>query len=133
MNEVDWNVTLVDTGLNSMTGGRVKQCSRILVKNHLCLLMVMVLQICTNSLIDFHEDHEKMVTITAVHPAARFGELEMDGNSVKYLKKTASKTRMDKWWLFCCQPEFFEFIKGDQEILERPIRECGHKKPAHGL
>ena len=55
-----------------------------------------------------------------MHPAARFGELEMDGNSVKFFRE---KPQVKEGWInggyFVCQPEFFEFIKGDQEILER--------------
>jgi len=120
-NELDWKVTLVDTGQDSMTGGRVKRMQPFIGKEPFMLTYGDgVADIDINTLADFHKDHGKMVTVTAVRPVARFGELEMDGNCVKSFKE---KPQVTRGWInggfFVCQPEFFDLIKGDSAILER--------------
>ena len=119
---IDWNVTLVDTGLNSMTGGRVKRLQN-LIGNEPFLLTYGdgLADIDINALIKFHKNHGKMVTVTAVRPVARFGEIEIStDNSVKTFKE---KPHVTRGWInggfFVIQPEFFELIDGDSSILER--------------
>ena len=118
----DWNVTLVDTGLNSMTGGRVKRLQN-LIGNEPFLLTYGdgLADIDINALIKFHKNHGKMVTVTAVRPVARFGEIEIaNDNSVKTFKE---KPHVTRGWInggfFVIQPEFFELIDDDSTILER--------------
>ncbi len=119
--EVDWKVTLVQTGLESMTGGRVKRMQPF-VANEPFLLTYGdgVADINIDALVDFHRSHGKMVTVSAVHPAARFGELDMDGARVASFKE---KPQTSQGWInggyFVIEPEFFELIEGDQTILER--------------
>ena len=119
---IDWNVTLVDTGLNSMTGGRVKRLQN-LIGNEPFLLTYGdgLADIDINALIKFHKNHGKMVTVTAVRPVARFGEIEIStDNSVKTFKE---KPHVTRGWInggfFVIQPEFFELIDDDSTILER--------------
>jgi glucose-1-phosphate cytidylyltransferase len=119
--DVDWNVTLVQTGLNSMTGGRIKRMKSF-IKNEPFLLTYGdgVSNINISSLIDFHQSHGKMVTVSAVHPGARFGELDLEGNKVKTFKE---KPQTTQGWInggyFVVQPEFLDFIDGDSSILEQ--------------
>ena len=120
-NGLDWKVTLVDTGQDSMTGGRVKRMQPYIGNEPFMLTYGDgVADIDINSLVDFHRDHGKMVTVTAVHPAARFGELEIDGNCVKSFRE---KPQVTQGWInggfFVCQPKFFDLIKDDSTILEQ--------------
>ena len=121
LDEVDWNVTLVDTGLHSMTGGRVKRMKRY-IDNETCLLTYGdgLSDIDLNQLITFHKSHGKMVTVTAVHPGARFGELEMKGEQVTSFQE---KPQTGQGWInggyFVIEPEFFDLIQDDKTILER--------------
>lgn len=121
IDEVDWRVTLVDTGLESMTGGRVKRMKKFIGNEPFMLTYGDGLaNIDINALLEFHKSHGKMVTVTAVHPGARFGELVIDGGSVSSFQE---KPQMGQGWInggyFVIQPEFFELIEGDQTILER--------------
>jgi glucose-1-phosphate cytidylyltransferase len=121
LDEVDWKVTLVNTGQNSMTGGRVKRMKPY-IGNETCLLTYGdgVSNVHLDQLIKFHKSHGKMVTVTAVHPGARFGELEMKGDQVTSFKE---KPQTGQGWInggyFVIEPEFFDLINGDQTILER--------------
>ena len=81
--ETDWRVTLIHTGLESMTGGRVKRLQKF-IGNEAFLLTYgdAVADIDIDALIRFHKSHGKMVTISAVHPGARFGELDINNRQV---------------------------------------------------
>ena len=118
---VDWQVTLVDTGDESMTGGRVKRMQSF-IGNEPCLLTYGdgVADIDLDALLAFHRSHGKMVTVSAVRPAARFGELEMDGERVTSFQE---KPQLHDGWInggfFVIEPEFFDLIAGDSTLLER--------------
>jgi len=118
---IDWNVTLVNTGLNSMTGGRVKRMKDY-IGNETFLLTYGdgLADIDINLLIKFHKNHGKMVTVSAVHPGARFGELSLDGDIVTSFKE---KPQTSQGWInggyFVIEPEFFELIDDDSTILEQ--------------
>ncbi len=117
----DWRVSLVDTGLNSMTGGRVKRLQEF-IGNEPFLLTYGdgVANVNINKLLEFHNSHGKMVTVTAVHPSARFGELALEDNTVVSFKE---KPQTGQGWInggyFVVQPEFFELIEGDDTVLEQ--------------
>jgi len=121
LDEVDWKVTLVDTGLHSMTGGRVKRMKNY-IGNETCLLTYGdgVSNVDLDQLITFHKSHGKMVTITAVHPGARFGELEMEEEQVTSFRE---KPQTGQGWInggyFVIEPEFFDLIDGDLTFLEK--------------
>jgi len=118
--DIDWRVTLVDTGSESMTGGRVKRMQSY-IGNETFMLTYGdgVADIDIDALLKFHKRHGKMVTVSAVHPGARFGELEIQKQQVISFKE---KPQLTKGWInggyFICEPEFFDFIIGDQTILE---------------
>lgn len=118
---VDWRVTLVDTGLDSMTGGRVKRMQSFIGSEPFMLTYGDgVANIDLDALLAFHQQHGKMVTVTAVHPGARFGELQIEGEQVSSFQE---KPQMGQGWVnggfFVLQPEFFELIVNDSMILER--------------
>ena len=119
--DVDWKVTLVQTGLNSMTGGRIKRMKPF-INNEPFLLTYGdgVSNINIESLINFHKSHGKMVTVSAVHPGARFGELDLKDDKVKTFKE---KPQTTQGWInggyFVIQPEFLDLIDGDSSILEQ--------------
>lgn len=119
-NGLDWNVTLVDTGRHSMTGGRVKRMQQYIGDEPFMLTYGDgVADINIDVLTKFHQNHGKMVTVTAVHPSARFGELEIEGKNVKTFQE---KPQVTHGWInggfFVCEPEFFNLIKDDSTILE---------------
>ena len=117
----DWRVTLVQTGLDSMTGGRVKRLQSFIGNQPFMLTYGDgVADIDLGALLDFHRSHGKMVTVSAVHPGARFGEREIDSGRVKSFQE---KPQLGQGWInggyFVMQPEFFDLIAGDATILER--------------
>ena len=125
----NWNVELIETGLNSMTGGRLKRMKSYISNDPFFLTYGDgVSDINLHKLLDFHKKHKKMVTVTAVRPVARFGELKIDDGLVKSFKE---KPQTNQGWInggfFVINPEFLEIIKGDKTILERePLeRVCG--------
>jgi len=117
---VDWRVTLVDTGMKTMTGGRVKQMQEF-VGNDTFMLTYGdgVADIDINSLLEFHRKHGKLVTITAVHPPSRFGELQLDGDKVGNFRE---KSQMNSSWInggfLIIEPGFFKFLEGEDTMLE---------------
>ena len=119
--DVDWTVTVADTGLNSMTGGRVKRMKKY-INNETFLLTYGdgLVDIDIKSLIEFHKKHKKMVTVSAVHPGARFGELELKEDNVISFKE---KPQTNQGWInggyFVCEPSFLDLIENDQTILEK--------------
>lgn len=121
LDPVDWKVTLVNTGEASMTGGRVKRMQNF-IGNETCMLTYGdgVADINLDALLAFHRSHGKMVTVSAVRPAARFGELEMEGDQVSSFQE---KPQMHDGWInggyFVFEPQFFDLISGDSTLLER--------------
>jgi glucose-1-phosphate cytidylyltransferase len=117
----DWNITLVNTGEKTMTGGRVKRMQSF-IGNETCMLTYGdgVADIDLNELLKFHRGHGKMVTVSAVRPNARFGELSISGNNVTSFKE---KPQLHEGWInggyFIIEPQFFNLIGGDETLLER--------------
>lgn len=121
VNSVDWNVTLVDTGASSMTGGRVKRMQKYIGDEPFLLTYGDgVADIDLDEVLKFHKSHGKMITMSAVRPTARFGELEIDGGQVRSFKE---KPQLHEGWInggfFIVEPSFFDLIKGDDVMLER--------------
>lgn len=118
---VDWRVTLVNTGDTTMTGGRVKRMKPYIGDEPFLLTYGDgVADIDLNALLSFHRGHGKMITVSAVRPAARFGELELDGARVSSFKE---KPQLHEGWInggfFVIEPQFFDLIDGDSTLLER--------------
>lgn len=121
LEDIDWQVTMINTGMNSMTGGRLKRMKQY-VDNETFMLTYGdgVSNINIDDLLQFHKSHGKMVTVSAVHPNARFGELEINDNKVLTFQE---KPQTNKGWInggyFVVEPEFFDLIEGDNSMLER--------------
>lgn len=119
--EIDWRVTLVDTGLETMTGGRIKRLKSF-IGNESFLLTYGdgVADIDLDALIKFHNSHGKMVTLSAVRPAARFGDLDFDGDRIASFQE---KPQLHEGWInggfFVIEPEFLDLIDDDSQMLER--------------
>ena len=120
-NNFKWNVEIINTGLNTMTGGRLKRLSSFL-KNDTFMLTYGdgVADINIKKLVNFHNKNRKMITLTAVRPPARFGAIKINGNKIKYFKE---KSSIDEGWInggfFVIEPEFLKLIKNDKTFLEK--------------
>ncbi len=124
------NIELVDTGIDTMTGGRIKR-----IQNHIddtfCLTYGDGLSdVDINSLISFHEEKKSLATLTAVHPPERFGVLEL---SEEYVTEFHEKHRGQSSWInggfFVFEPEIFDYINDDTTILERaPLETLAKEK-----
>jgi glucose-1-phosphate cytidylyltransferase len=119
---LNWRVTLVDTGESSMTGGRLGRLRQYLAKETFFLTYGDGLcDMDINALLGFHHGHGRMVTVTAVHPDARFGQLRLteDGKVDRF----AEKPRLDQGWInggfFVMEPGFLDYIEGDDSVLEK--------------
>ena len=111
----DWDIKLIDTGADTYTGGRLKRLEKYLSKETFLLTYGDgVSNININKLIEFHKNHKKIITISAVRPPAR-----LKGSEVLKFKE---KTQLGESWInggfFVINPEFFKFLKGDQTVLE---------------
>ena len=131
IDEIDWKVTLINTGLETMTGGRIKRLKSFIGDETFMLTYGdSVADVNIDDLVEFHNSHGKLVTLTAVRPPARFGALKLKGQRVSYFKE---KSRLDEGWInggfFVIEPEFFKFIKNDSTYLERePLEKLTRKK-----
>ena len=116
----DWKINLIETGTNTLTGGRLKRLEKFL-KGETFLLTYGdgLSNININKLIDFHKNHKKLVTISAVRPPARFGSLSLNGTEVVKFKE---KTQLGESWInggfFVINSKFLELIKNDSTVLE---------------
>ena len=128
----DWNITYVNTGLKTMTGGRIKRIKKHLQNDkYFCLSYGDGLcDVNLKKLINFHKKNKNLVTLTAVRPPARFGAIKIKGKKVNYFKE---KSKLDEGWInggfFVIEPKFLKFIKGDNTFLERePLETVAKKK-----
>ena len=117
----DWNINLINTGLNTMTGGRIKRFQKLIGNETFMLTYGDGLSnININELISFHKSHGKMVTISAVRPPARFGSLKLEGSKVLNFKE---KSQLSESWInggfFVIEPNFLNIIDSDETVLEK--------------
>lgn len=118
-----WKVTLLDTGLHSMTGGRIKRAQEFIGDEPFMLTYGDgVANIDIKNLVEFHKSHGKSMTMTSAQPDGRFGALDIDkDNQVKEFKE---KPKGDGSWInagyFVCEPKVFDYItEGDSTIFEQ--------------
>lgn len=117
-----WRVTLVNTGLETMTGGRVKRIQEY-VGNEPFMLTYGdgVSNVNIKDLIEFHNSHGKIATVTSTQPGGRFGALDL--SETDQVLGFQEKPKGDGYWInagyFVLQPEVFDYIEGDSTILER--------------
>jgi glucose-1-phosphate cytidylyltransferase len=117
----DWMVHLVDTGLQSLTGGRVKRAAKFVGKEPFMMTYGDgVCNIDIPRLLAFHRSHGKLATVTAVRQPARFGDIICDGPMVQRFEE---KSQVGGGWInggfFVLEPEVVEYIDGDLTVFER--------------
>lgn len=126
-----WKVTVVDTGADTMTGGRLKRVAKYLGDKDFCLTYGDGLSdVNITKLIEFHKSSGKMATLTAVQPPGRFGALDLDHDSITSF---AEKPKGDGAWInggfFVLNPKVIELISGDDSIWERePLEKLAKDK-----
>jgi glucose-1-phosphate cytidylyltransferase len=118
-----WKVTLIDTGANSMTGGRIKRVAPYLNNEPFMLTYGDgVSNVDIKALVEHHQSNKKLLTVTAVQPSGRFGALNMAAD-MKTVTSFEEKPKGDGAWInggfFVCQPEVINYIKEDATIWER--------------
>lgn len=117
-----WRVTLIDTGQDTMTGGRIKRVQKYLPNETFMLTYGDGLaDININELVSFHFNHGKLATVTAVRPPGRFGalHLDQDGTVCEFLEKPLGDGTWINGGFFVLEPGIFEYIAGDETIWER--------------
>ncbi|MGQ0542512.1 MAG: glucose-1-phosphate cytidylyltransferase [Blastocatellia bacterium] len=124
-NGIDWRVGMIDTGLHTMTGGRILRL-REWLKDETFMVTYGdgVGNVDIKSLLEFHRDNGKLATVTAVRPPARFGALNLNGDAVC---KFSEKSQTDEGWInggfFVFEPEVLDYLTDDSSILEREALE----------
>jgi glucose-1-phosphate cytidylyltransferase len=117
----DWRVNLVDTGLHTQTGGRVKRCAPLLA-GEACMMTYGdgVGDIDIAKLVAFHRKQGRLATVTAVRPPARFGALVFDGDRVASFSE---KPQVGEGWInggfMVLEPKVMDYIEGDESVFER--------------
>ena len=114
-------INLIDTGLNTMTGGRLKRLSKYLGNETFLMTYGDGLSnVNIKKLVKFHKQKKKLVTLTAVRPPARFGAIKIIKDKVQYFRE---KNNLDSGWInggfFVVNPKFLNFINGDNTYLEQ--------------
>jgi glucose-1-phosphate cytidylyltransferase len=130
---MDWKVTLVDTGLHTETAGRLLR-----VREHLGDETFMltygdgVADVDITKLVDFHQRHGRLATVTAVHPIARFGHIELDGDAVA---EFIEKPQMGEGWInggfFVLEPGVFDHVPGDVDWAREPLQSLARAGELH--
>ena len=115
-----WKITLIETGMNTMTGGRIKRAQKY-IGNETFLLTYGdgVSDVDIIQSIKFHKLNGKTVTMTAIQPEARFGNLDIDEH--QNIKKFIEKPKTEAGWInggfFVCEPEIFDYISEDESCI----------------
>ena len=114
------NIRVINTGISSLTGKRLVELKKELTDTFMLTYGDGLSDINLNELLKFHKKNKKKITMTAVHPPARFGELEIDNNLVK---KFEEKPQLQKGWInggfFVVEPKFLKLIGNKNVMLER--------------
>lgn len=123
-----WKVTIVDTGLNTMTGGRIKRVQKYIGEEDFLLTYgdgVTDLDIAKT--VEFHKSHGKIATMTAVHVEQRFGVLDIDRESLNVTafreKSMADGSRINAGYMVL-RPEIFDYLAGDETVFEQEPLRC---------
>ena len=126
-----WKITLLDTGVHSMTGGRLRRARKYVGEEPFMLTYGDgVSDVNIKALEEYHRSHSGCITMTSVQPDGRFGSLEMDGDRISSFME---KPKGDGGWInggfFVCDPKVFEYLDGDSTIFERePLERMAEDK-----
>lgn len=118
----DWKVTLIDTGQDTMTGGRIKRAAPYIGNERfMCTYGDGVSNVDLKAVLDYHQQHGKLMTLTAIQPEGRYGALDMEEDNT--VNRFLEKPKGDGAWVnggfFVCEPEVLDYIEGDATIFER--------------
>ena len=131
-----WNVKVVDTGLNTMTGGRLKRLKKYIKEENFMMTYGDGLSnVNLKKLLKHHLKFKKYATLTAVRPPARFGAIKLLKDQVTYFKE---KSKLNEGWInggfFVFHKKIFDFIKNDKTYLERePLQYISKKKQLYAF
>lgn len=116
-----WKITLVDTGINTMTGGRIKRVSHFLKEPFMLTYGDGVGNIDLQALLKQHQINKKLCTVTAVQPSGRFGALNLDEKQrvISFMEKPKGDGSWINGGFFVCEPEVINYIDGDSTLWER--------------
>ncbi|OIP95898.1 glucose-1-phosphate cytidylyltransferase [Candidatus Wirthbacteria bacterium CG2_30_54_11] len=121
-NTEPWEVTLVDTGADTMTGGRIKRAKKYVGDESFLLTYGDgVSDVNISEAIKFHRSHGKLVTLTAVQPEGRFGALNIENNTrvTSFLEKPKGDSSWINGGFFVCEPAAIDYVEGDSTMWER--------------
>jgi glucose-1-phosphate cytidylyltransferase len=127
----NWNVELIDTGMDTQTGGRIKRLQPYLGDSTFMLTWGDgVSNVNLDELLAFHRDHGKLATLTAVRPTARFGHLETDGDRViEFSEKPQTREGWINGAFFVLEPQIFDYIQSDRTHWEKePMEKLARDK-----
>ena len=116
----DWNVSLISTGQNTLTGGRLLRLKSNLQSTFMLTYGDGVADVNIEELVKFHRSHGKIATVTAVRPQSRFGGIALNGDIVSSFKEKPLEG--DNWvngGFFIFEPEIFDYLTDDSSVLER--------------
>ena len=115
-----WNIQLIDTGLDTMTGGRLKRIQDK-IDNTFCMTYGDgVSDVNLNNLVTFHKEKKSLATLTAIHPPERFGVLNLSGDYVtEFHEKHTGESSWINGGFFVFEPEIFDYLQNDSTVLER--------------
>ena len=118
---INWRVGVIDTGLETMTGGRLLRLRHWLDDG--CFMLTYgdgLGDIDINALVEFHKAHGRIATVTAVRPPSRFGALQIENNAVRqFSEKPQNREGWINGGFFVFEPEIFSYLEDDKTILER--------------
>ena len=114
-----WNIELVDTGIHTMTGGRVKRIQNNIDGTFCVTYGDGLSNVNINDLITFHTEKKSVATLTAVHPPERYGLLSLNGDHVTEFREKPNETSWVNGGFFVFEPEIFDNLQDDSTILER--------------
>ena len=132
----NWDIQIINTGLNSMTGGRVRRLKKIIGEEKFFLTYGDgISNVNLKRLLNFHNSSKAAATLTAVRPPARFGAIKIKGRNVSVFRE---KSSLDTGWInggfFVFEPQIFKYLKSDKTILEKePLTTLGKKKKLYAF
>ena len=119
-NSAPWNIELVDTGLDTMTGGRLKRIQNHIDDTFCATYGDGVSDVNINNLISFHKEKNSTATLTSVHPPERFGVVNISGDYVtEFHEKFSGESSWVNGGFFVFEPEIFDYLQDDTTVLER--------------
>ena len=117
-----WKITMIETGLHTMTGGRIKRCAPYIGnETFMCTYGDGIGDVNITELLAYHQKNGKLLTVTSVQPSGRFGALDIDEQN--QVNAFVEKPKGDKAWInagfFVCEPSVFDFIDNDETVFEK--------------